>query len=98
MKKVFFGLLVAAIAVGGSAFTSAQKKVTTDTYYYVLNQAGTSYRSVGIVAPDEDLCSTAPISKCVVGFNADHGTTVNPTSLPSGKTYESSTSGYITLP
>jgi hypothetical protein len=95
MKKVFFGLLVAAVAVGGSAFTNAHKKATVDTYYYKLNQAGTIYTKVGTTQPSLSLCKEANIDKCVIGFDTDEGATVLRSSLPATPVYTSPSNGYI---
>lgn len=93
MKKVFLGLLVAAIAVGGSAFTNA-KKATVETFYYKLNQAGTTYTLVGTEDPSGD-CNTSNIAKCVIGFSSDQGPSLSRTSLPTTPVYQSTSIGYI---
>ena len=42
MKRVFFGVVVAAVALSASAFTSAET-MRTDAYLSDLNSAGTVY-------------------------------------------------------
>ena len=58
MKRLFFGLLVAGVAFGGSAFTSAKKTITNN--FLVQRTAGAYSQSPN----GSGICSTVATSLC----------------------------------
>jgi len=85
LKQLAFGLLVAASAIGFSAFTNAKpSKAKFATVFYGLNQAGTTYtRSLTNPAPT---CHSASLPDCVISYPSDKGATLTPGSIPAGST------------
>jgi len=67
MKKVFFGLAVAAVALGASAFTNAQT-LRTDAYLSGVNSSGTVY-DYSSGAPN---CPTDDVQPCRIRTVGDY--------------------------
>ena len=94
MKKAIFGLLI-LVAIGASAFTSADSKVKRDTVYYVLLGDGSYHLVVG--KPSEVRCQDIAPTECVIGYATSQGDTFSAGSIPPGQIYSSPTNG-IWLP
>ncbi|MBB2148483.1 hypothetical protein [Pedobacter gandavensis] len=95
MKKVFFGLVVVATALGASAFTSATKVTGIN---YQLQADGLYHKTVD--RTDPDLCNSVPDSKpCVISLTNDQGLTFSATLFPLATNpaiYSSMSQGVIT--
>lgn len=94
MKKIFFGLLVAIIAMVGSAFVNVKKKTSTIYYYYVMDNDIGRYVKFGTSSPNEGSCQTTYLFSCVICFDSYQGESINPNNLPAIPVYKSVTKGY----
>lgn len=98
MQKMIYGLAIAAMAVGVSAFSFSQDSIeefSQATFFYTLNQAGDLYTRVTGTPPPEDQCQEGPSESCIIGYESDQGPTLDPEDLPHQPDYSSTTEGYI---
>lgn len=87
MKRLFFGLFAAAVALGGSAFTNAAPKPHFATFYYVLTTAGTYIRTTTV--PSDDNCINTAAHPCYLGYSTDKGASFPSSSIPASPTVQS---------
>tara|TARA_R110002033_G_scaffold36621_1_gene75230 strand:- start:5423 stop:5728 length:306 start_codon:yes stop_codon:yes gene_type:complete len=93
-QKLAMGMLVAALAIGFSAFTGTTKtEKTTASVFYILTSSNQYQRYTGGGQPSEDGCEDIADHNCVIGFDSDQGSTIDANALPSAPTYQSSTKG-----
>lgn len=94
-KKVALGLAVAGLAVGFSAFrTAEQKKESLANFYYVLSAPGVYTKAPGSSMPSTDNCSEEAVHSCIISFETDQGTNpLNANSLPAPTNFQSSERG-----
>jgi hypothetical protein len=84
MKRNILGLAAIVLAIGFSAFT--QKK--TASVFYGLKQDQVTYQKISGTV-NEGLCHDVADFDCVIGYDADQGSTLNANSLPSEPTFRS---------
>jgi len=93
MRRLILGLVVAIVAICGSAFKSAPKKANLANAYFVLDTPGT-YNYYGTSAPSESACEREQPNKCVIGFDSRPPLDTYPAnSLPSTPIYQSTNFG-----
>lgn len=94
-KKVALGLAVAGLAVGFSAFKTAEKKTDAlaNTYYVLVSNA--QYQKVsGSNKPSLDKCQETSSHACVISYSVDPGQdNLDPNNLPSTPNYQSTERG-----
>lgn len=71
MKRLFFGLFAAAVALGGSAFTNATPKPHMASFYYILTSAGTYVRT--LTPPSTGNCQNLASTVCWIEYSATKG-------------------------
>ncbi|THF53002.1 hypothetical protein E6C50_01990 [Flavobacterium supellecticarium] len=94
-KKVALGLAISGLAVGFSAFrTAEQKKESLANFYYVLTSPGIYTKAPGSSMPDLERCANEVPHPCVISFASDQGSNpLNANSLPATPNYQSSEKG-----
>ena len=88
MKRLFFGLFAAAVAIGGSAFTNATPKQHFASFYYVLTSAGTYVRTV--TTPQSENCENTAKNSCWMEFSDDKGASFTSNNIPTTNLVEQS--------
>lgn len=91
MKRLFFGLFAAGIALSASAFTTLASKPHFATVYYVLTNAGTYIKTLTV--PDATKCQNLVTKKCYLGYATDQGPSFPSNAIPSGATVQSANKG-----
>jgi len=94
-KKVALSLLVAGLAVGFSAFRTAEKKANALANTYYILTSNSNYAKVsGSERPSLNPCQDTADHPCVISFASDPGqANLDPNSLPMTPNYQSSELG-----
>lgn len=84
-KQIAFGLILGAMVVGFSAFTSAKSKSPRlTTVYYGLNEAGTIYTRSS--SDPSGNCHEASLDNCTISYPTDKGASFSSSMIPAGST------------
>lgn len=85
-KKIAFGLLVGAMALGFSAFTVASNNhAKFSTVFYGLNEAGTTYTRA-LSDPSGDCNAQSNLPNCTISYPTDKGASFSSSMIPAGST------------
>lgn len=90
-KKVALGLAIAGLAVGFSAFRTAEKKADALANTYYILTSNTNYQKVsGSEMPSLERCQDSAQHPCVISFATDPGpSNLTPGSLPATPNFQS---------
>jgi len=85
-KKIALGLMVGALAIGFSAFsTASSKSAKFSTFYYGLNEAGTIYAR-SLTDPSANCTAQSNLDDCTISYPTNKGASFSSGSIPAGFT------------